>query len=370
MVWLLRLFGPLILVLLAPSPLRAQQTSDARQMRTTADIVLKGQVGLKGTTFSPDSKLIATISEDHTVRLWQVATGAEHAVLKHTSVVASVAFSPDSSLVVTASEDRMAHLWETPTGRERVVLSGHPGFVRTAAFSPDGKLIATGSEDNTARLWDVATGTERTVLKHMGAVRVVAFSSDGTLLYTTSYQSARLWDVATGTERAVLKGIFPTAVSPDRTLVITAWPSHMVRLWELATGTERVVLKGHLGPVTHAEFSPDGKLVVTASRNDGTVRLWDATTGAERALLGVHTSIGPVLGPDGKLVVTAFGDRIDPRSGLQRMDTVRLWEVATGAERAVLKHTAVVTSVAFSPDNKFVLTVSKDSTGQLWSIVP
>ena len=94
MVWLLHLFGVLMLILLTPSPLRAQQTGDARQVRTTADIVLKGQVGLKGTTFSPDSKLIATISEDHTVLLWQVATGAEHAVLKHTAVIAaSISFA-------------------------------------------------------------------------------------------------------------------------------------------------------------------------------------------------------------------------------------------------------------------------------------
>jgi len=103
-VWLLRLFGPLMLILLAPSPSRAQQTGDARQVRTTADVVLKGLAGLKSATFSPDSKLIATISEDHTVRLWRVTTGAEHAVLKHMAPVASVAFSPDSSLVVTASE--------------------------------------------------------------------------------------------------------------------------------------------------------------------------------------------------------------------------------------------------------------------------
>ena len=185
----------------------------------------------------------------------------------------------------------------------------------------------------------------------MGTVRVVAFSSDGKLLYTTSYQSARLWDVATGAERAVLKGVSPTAVNPDCTLVITAWPSHMVRLSELATGTVRTVLKGHLGPVTHAEFSPDGKLVVTTSRHDGTVRVWDATTGAEQALLAVHTSIRPVLSPDGKLVVTAS------------RDSTVLWEVATSSVRAVLKHTAVVTSAAFSPDNKFVLTVSRDSIG-------
>jgi WD40 repeat protein len=115
MIWLLRFSGLSMLILLAPSPSRAQQGGDARQLQVTAGVVLKDHAGpIRSPAFSPDGKLIATLSVDHTVRLWRVATGAQQAVLKHTAAVASVAFSPDSSLVVTASEDRMAHL-----GRQR-----------------------------------------------------------------------------------------------------------------------------------------------------------------------------------------------------------------------------------------------------------
>jgi WD40 repeat protein len=97
----------------------------------------------------------------------------------------------------------------------------------------------------------------------------VAFSSDGKLLYTTSYQSARLWEVATGAERAVLKGIYPIAVSPDVTLVITTSPRHTPRTWQIATATERAVLKGHTDSVTHATFSPDSKLVYSLDGRHG-----------------------------------------------------------------------------------------------------
>jgi WD40 repeat protein len=123
MVWLLRFSGLLMLIVLAPSPLRAQQSGDARQLQVTAGVVLKDHAGpIKSPAFSPDGKLIATLSVDHTVRLWGVATGAEQAVLTHSTAVASVAFSPDSSLVVTASEDRTAHR-QAGSGCSRASLS-------------------------------------------------------------------------------------------------------------------------------------------------------------------------------------------------------------------------------------------------------
>ena len=74
--------------------------------------------------------------------------------------------------------------------------------------------------------------------------------------------------------------------------------------------------------------------------------------------------------PDGKLIVTISRDTARPSKGNERATSqyiARLWEVATGSERAVLKG---VTSVVFSPDSKLVVTVSTDGTAQLWSIVP
>jgi WD40 repeat protein len=172
-----------------------------------------------------------------------------------------------------------------------------------------------------------------------------------------------------GAERAVLKGIYPIAVSPDVTLVITTSPRHTARIWQIATATERAVLKGHTDSVTHATFSPDSKLVFTASM-DGTARLWDATTGAEQAILNGRILVSrAAFSPDGKLLVTTSRDSFagGRPPGANKVSTARLWEVATGSERAVLKD---VTSAVFSPDNKLVVTVSTDATAQLWSIVP
>ena len=68
-----------------------------------------------------------------------------------------VAFSPDSTLVASVSGDGIVRLWDTATGAARHTLRGHLGRVFAVAFSPDGKLAASASHDNTVRLWDMVT---------------------------------------------------------------------------------------------------------------------------------------------------------------------------------------------------------------------
>ncbi|WP_353571179.1 WD40 repeat domain-containing protein [Candidatus Albibeggiatoa sp. nov. BB20] len=154
-----------------------------------------------------DSLMLASASEDNTIRLWQVGSGQQpNVTFEAKSGVNSIAFSPDGKLLASGSNDTLIRLWNVETGQEHQILQGHEYTVFSVAFSPDGQVLASGSVDKTIRLWDVQTGRELFTLRgHDGWVFSVAFSPDGRYLASGSRdKTVKLWDVSNGNELLTL----------------------------------------------------------------------------------------------------------------------------------------------------------------------
>lgn len=335
---------------------------------------LKGHAqDVSSVAFSPDGQLLASGSNDRTIRLWDMKTGATlHMMEEHSSIVHCVAFAPNNQHVASASSDNTVRLWDVKSGGVRT-LKGHSDTVSSVAFSPDGQQLASASWDRTARLWELKTEKTLKVLRgHFGLITTIAFSPDSQQLASASDdKTVMLWEPKREETAKNSECHFPRvnciAFSPDGRQLASGSDGGLVRLWNTATGAELCVLKGHRQEITFVTFSSDGQQLASSS-DDRTIRLWDLKSASVLQIFQ-DTSTPDVLAfsIDGQQLASANGNKI-----------VRLWDLQTGAALQtfeghvdVIKNAEnsqyVITSLAFSFDGLQLASASLDKTVRLWS---
>jgi WD40 repeat protein len=147
------------------------------------------------------------------------------------------------------------------------------------------------------------------------------------------------------------------AISPDGRRVVTGSRDKTARVWDAGTGRELLSLTGHTDWVHSVAISPDGRRIASGSI-DRTAKVWDSGSGQELLSLKGHTGgvLSVAISPDGRRIVTGSIDR-----------TAKVWDSGSGQELLSLKgHTDGVWSVAISPDGRRIVTGSIDRTAKVW----
>jgi WD40 repeat protein len=301
--------------------------------------------------------------------LWQLANAHHRTLYGHNGFVVSTAFSPLGDILASASYDRTVKLWDPENGQLLQTLS-HINQVRSLAFSPDGVTLATGCADGILRLWDLRTRLNTITIPGDYSISSVVFCPDGkTLAAGLRDGRVMLWNVAESELKSLptIEGLPPMqwpsiAFSPDgHTLAVGGGEYNElcdVVLWDTVTQQVRSTLKGHTSQIRDVEFSPDGKLLATAS-HDKTVKLWDVRSAQVLANGRGHdaTLFGVTFSPDGRYIATASSDY-----------TIILRDTNLQEMYHLKGHMQRVKSLSFSPDGKILASASNDGTVKLWDI--
>ncbi|CAE7441249.1 unnamed protein product [Symbiodinium natans] len=272
----------------------------------------------------------------------------------------------DVSLVATVSVDGGVKIWNAETGDCTQTLGGDQSGVRHAAFSADGCTLLTASRDCNARIWNILTGECVEILKgHTNAVYTAIFSDDGFFVLTASYDcTARLYSVLTGECLKVFTGhgdgVVTAIFSRDRQSVLTASVDRTAKVWDIETAECMKSLQRPRGEVVVSVFSTDQRNLALSTLQDGTAKCWNLSTDeCMFSLKGHRTYItSAVLSRDGLTLLTGSWDR-----------TAKLWNLQASKKKCIRTFTGHgngVVSAEFSADKSQIITAASDGTARIW----
>jgi WD40 repeat protein/beta-lactamase regulating signal transducer with metallopeptidase domain/peroxiredoxin len=279
---------------------------------------LKEDSPVLNVAWHPTRPLLATGGE-LLAKLWDLSTGKVVSTLdpqdksfkrQSTTDSVHVAFSADGASILVGHPDGSVRFWDVATREVTRTIKAHDVAIQATALDGRRDLLATGDANGKIRVWRLSTGDSlREIQAHKHYVQGLALHPRQNAIYSGGLDGmVRMWDLATGEkllEWTASRHIGPSslALHPSRDLMASA--GFAVRLWDSTTGKPHPEAAGHLGGIQALKFTPDGSRLITAG-NDVTVRVWDIKNPAPLAAYDFESlpadSID--LTPNGKLLVT------------------------------------------------------------------
>lgn len=328
-------------------------------------------------TVSPDGKIMATASEDNTVKLWS-RQGEFLGNLPHSDRLYGVDFSPDGEKIAAASQDGNVYLWnlapsqaasgEKIDGELVATFGGHSESVYDATFSPDGEIVVSASQDGRMKFWNLGGELLATVAgddRHSAAVTGVSFTADGKLAVSSSYDgTVKIWQVGeAGREVVLLKtwefgaGVTGAAINQNGRMIAASGADGNIKLWDL-DGKLLRSFKAHDGLAWMLSFSSDGQKLASGG-NDKTIKVWSVEDGSLLKTLTGH---------QGEVYSVSFLPGENAIASSSRDNTVRIWQPDFRLIRSFTGHRDGVFSVSFSAAGDVIASGSQDKTVKLWNV--
>src|SRR5262249_22941736 len=228
-----------------------------------------------GLDFSLDCKILAVTNTNNTVRLWNLdgpKPQKGRLLTGHNDWVHAVAFSSDGQKLATGSRDKTVRLWDVATGKELALLMDG-GEVQRLAFSSDGKTLASGG-----RLWDLTRENPQPVLLAHNYTGALAFAPNSRTIAVGTTYSLGIWDLEKSTPVNYTNfnsfvpdmGVHPCTLAyrPDGTMLCVGLVHYgMVVLDTTGRNPKNLLRPVSQGNLVRVAFTPDGKTIV--STHDG-----------------------------------------------------------------------------------------------------
>lgn len=317
--------------------------------------------------FSPNGEFLATVGG--TIKLWRMADESLFRVLLDSEYGSfnRAVFSPDSRFLASVSGDGTVKVWQVADGALLFDFAGQP-YVESVAFSPDGALLALGREDRTVEIRRMADGAVIHVLAEASdSLDVLAFSPDGQYLAVVDGINIRLWRVAdwTLTQTIQTAGAASFVFSPDGQLMATAGKhEHPIELWRTEDGARIRTIEFPVSePMEFTDalaFSPDGQQLVSVEGPWSSIKFWSVADGTLVREIGGANEISMVaFSPDGQFIAS-LEKQWTVFIG-QGFDLIQLRRVGDGTVVRTFVRDLGETRVAFSPDERFLATTPSES---------